>query len=157
MVVLSAQDGARLIFGQAKVAGEGLRSLVVVHITSLGVRQFLRSTPGVLEVARDYLKRNRMSVAKLTDIKEEPSQTAALAANLVAAAFSDTEACLDFYHASPFVMMSVKSGGDFAANPVVRVSLPTVLFVAMCEKLESMKAQIQPVGDELEEEQELSK
>ena len=140
--VILAHEGARLVFGQSKVSGSGLRSLIVVHMSAYGAHQFLRSTPDMLKTAKKFMQQNQLTVGSLTEIGEEPNQTVALAANLIAASYSGTEACMDFYHASPFVVMQVKAGGEFAADPVVRVSLPMVLLYAICEKLETMKAQL---------------
>jgi hypothetical protein len=140
--VILVQEGARLIFGQSKVTGDGLRSLIIVHMPAYGAHQFLRSTPDMLKTAKKFMQQNQLTVGSLTEINEEPNQTVALAANLIAASYSGTEACMDFYHASPFVVMQVKAGGEFAADPVVRVSLPMVLLYAICEKLETMKAQL---------------
>jgi hypothetical protein len=140
--VVLAHEGARLVFGQSKVTGRDLRSLIVIHMSAYGVHQFLRSTPDMLKTAKEFMQRNQLTVGDLAEINEEPNQTVALAANLVAASYSGTEACMDFYHTSPFVVMQVKAGGDFAADPVVRVSLPMVLLYAICEKLEKIKTQL---------------
>lgn len=147
MVVLDL-EGAQLVFGQSKVSGNGLRSLVIVHMSAYGVHQFLRSAPDMMETVRKFMQQNQLTAESLAKIDEEPSQTVALAANLIAASFSRTEACMDFYYASPFVVRQVKAGGDFAADPVVRVSLPMTLLYAICEKLETMKAQLLSPEDE---------
>lgn len=150
--VVLAHEGARLVFGQTKVTGHGLRSLIVIHMSAYGVHQFLRSSPDMLKTAKEFMQRNRLSVGNLMEITEEPNQTVALAANLIAASYSGTEACMDFYHASPFAVLQVKAGGEFAADPVVRVSLPMVLLYAVCEELEKIKAQLPSPDNEQEQE-----
>ena len=134
-----SHEGARIVFGQSKVSEDGLRSLVIVHMSANGIHQFLNSAPDMLRIASEYMKRSKLTAGRLSDIDNEPNQTIALAANLIAASFSATEACMDFYYASPFVVQQVKAGGDFAADPVVRVSMPMILMYAICEKLKEIK------------------
>ncbi len=140
--VVRVNDMVRLIFGQTKVGGIEPRSLVVIHLSALAVRQFLQSMPDVLATMRAYAQQSNLTKVSLVDVEKEPNQTVALAANITAASASGREACMDFYYTSPFVMLQVTKGGGFAVDPVVRVMLSTGLLLAICERLESMKADL---------------
>lgn len=135
-------DMVNLIFGQTKVGGVGFRSLLVINLSPSAVHQFLRSLQDILPTIHEYAKRSNVAKVDLTNVDQEPNQTVALTANLVAASQSGREACLDFYYSSPWVMMQVKQGGEFAAEPIVRITLSTGLLLAICEKLESVGAQL---------------
>ena len=51
-------------------------------------------------------------VQHLTSIEEEPEQTVTLFANIIGLAFAGREACLDFYHASPFSLHQVRQNKE---------------------------------------------
>jgi len=57
----------------------------------------------------------------------------------VGAAFADREACLDLYHASPYVIAELKKGAPFVAEPVVRVNLGSALACSIFETLRAME------------------
>lgn len=135
-------DMVNLIFGQTKVGGRDFRSLLVIHLSASAVHQFLRSVQDILPTIREYAKRSNLAKVDLTDVDQEPSQTVALTANLIAASHSGREGCLDFYYSSPWVMIQVKKGGDFAAEPIVRTTLSTGLLLAICERFESVGAEL---------------
>jgi hypothetical protein len=142
----------RLLFGQTKTIGSGLNTLLVIHVSFLGVRHFIKSMQdGVAKSARDFLARHAITSPNLLDISEESSQPAStvnLEANIIAMAFHGREACLDFYHASSFVWHNLGRGGKFYAEPVVRVTLPTALMMALYDSLEADKTSFP--ADELE-------
>ena len=134
-------DMVNIIFGQTKVGG-GFRSLLIINMSASAVHQFLRSLADILPTIREYAKRISLAKVDLTEVGQEPNQTVALTANLVAASQSGREACLDFYYSSPWVMMQVKKGGEFAAEPIVRITLTTGLLLAISTKLESVGAEL---------------
>ena len=74
----------------------------------------------------------------LIESLQEPTQTVGLTANIVPCAFSDAEACMDFYQLSPFMASALVAHGDVYAEPVVRVTLPTGLFVALIGRLRTL-------------------
>lgn len=134
--VLKTPSGCRLIFGQTSVGakvGKGcaLRSVIDIHISMRGVREFLSS----LESVKDALARTEIAAFHLLDELQEPEHAAGLSANLIPIAFSDEECCMDFYQLSPFVRSGLSKGGELAVEPVVRVNLPTGLFIGIVERL----------------------
>jgi hypothetical protein len=136
--VVRTNDMVNLIFGQTKVSGTEFRSLLIIHLSAAAVHQTLRSLQELLPTIRKYERFTNLAKVDLTDVDHEPSQTVALTANLVAVSHSGREACLDFYYSSPWVILQVKNGGEFASEPIVRITLSTGLLLAICEKLESV-------------------
>ncbi|MBI3372170.1 MAG: hypothetical protein HY017_10500 [Betaproteobacteria bacterium] len=138
-----SDDDIKLLFGQRKISwGSTLRSLVVIHMSSRAVRQFLRSVKGLKEPSlseiMDKLGIRREAVEG--SLGEEPEQTVAFAANVVAVAISGREACLDFYHISSFAMAAAAHSAKIPIDPVVRVDLRTGLFEALIGALYKIEA-----------------
>jgi hypothetical protein len=134
--IVSDEHMVRLLFGQRKIAGAGLRSLLVIHMTFDSIHQFLGSFEAVEKKVSEMLK--KLPDGKLAKIDEEPQQTVALAASIIVAGYSGAESCLDFYHTSPFSIQTVQAGGKLAVEPVVRVTLPTSTFLAMWSSLKQL-------------------
>jgi hypothetical protein len=131
-------DRVYLCFGQSKLTG-GLRSLLVIYMTPEAAGQFLKICEGnnFRESMTKAFQKERWPVATLATVEEEPAQTVALTANLLAAGFSGREACIDFYHASPFAMAQFRTESRrVPIYPVVRIDFPANLFVAILEALE---------------------
>src|SRR5581483_7229944 len=122
----------RLLFGQRKIAGPGLRSLLVIHMTFDSARQFLGSLDAFDKKQIDALR--MLPPGALTEIAEEPQQTVALAVNIIVTGYTGAETCLDCYHTSPFSIQKVQSGAKLALDPVVRLTLPTSIFLALWHK-----------------------
>ena len=138
--VSASEHRLSLIFGQSKVVGTGTRSLLVIEVATTFAAQIVNMIQELIENLRKYVKQHDVPALQLVDIKEEPSQTVSLAGNVVAAGYASRDACLDFYYVSPFAIQQAEAGGDFVAEPVVRVSLPTSLLLSICERLDEMKA-----------------
>lgn len=134
--IVADEQMVRLLFGQRKIAGAGLRSLLVVHMTFDAIHQFLTSLESFEKKTIELLK--RLPEGKLVDIDEEPQQTVALAANIIIAGISGAESCLDCYHTSPFSIQTVQAGGKLALEPVVRITLLTSTFLAMWSRLKEL-------------------
>jgi hypothetical protein len=73
---------------------------------------------------------------------EEPAQTVAFDANVIAVAVSDEEACLDFYHTSAFSVLHAKTLRKLAVEPVVRVTLRTVQLFGLYLRLKAADMQV---------------
>lgn len=144
------EDMVRLFFAQHRPLGEGLQSLLLVRVPFLGARQFLRAMAGIATQLKAYLEKFNIRPPTPLDIKEVPNQTVTLDANIVAAGFSAREACLDFYHVSPYVILSLSKGGDVFAEPVVRVILTTTVLASIYEVLAAKKDALP--ADEMEAE-----
>lgn len=146
--VVSDENMVKLLFGQTKVTGNGLRSLLVISMTFDAIHQLIRSLDTVAE--RTVQLREKLPVGKLIDIAEEPEQTVALAANIIVAGFSGAESCLDCYYASPFAMINVQNGGGkLALEPVVRITLPTSIYFAMWKKLKEIAPALSSLTQEV--------
>lgn len=137
-----------LVFGQRKLVGSRLRTMVVLTMSSLGVLNFLKACESIApEVLKKFVSPDL--VLKPNDFEEEPSQVVDLAANIIVAAFCGREACFDFYFVSPYVLGQLAQSGKFAVDPVVRVILQSGLASAIVESLEALKEQFPQ--DEIEQ------
>ena len=137
----------RLLFGQRKIAGMGLRSLLVIHMTFDSIKQFLTALEPLEKKHLELLK--KLPGGKLFEIGEEPQQTVALAATAAIAGFTGTESCLDFYHSSPFSIQKAQLGGKLALEPVVRVTVPTSVFFAMWQRLKELEPRLPTMSVEV--------
>lgn len=141
--VVKSEYMVRLYFGQSKSVGNGLSTLLMIHIPFVAIRQFVDSVAAGLEERSitffTFLENSMPTLLDLTKETEQPSSTVTLEANIIAFAFHGREACMDFYHASPFVWDSfLKRGGKFYAEPVVRVTLTTLLSISLIKSMESL-------------------
>jgi hypothetical protein len=130
----------RLMFGQAKIGIGLLRSLVVIHMVPGSVRQFLDSCRDFGPSARKFAVERGLPVSVLQPLSDEPPQTVALTANILAVAFADWETAMDFYSISPWAIRELANPSvrESAVDPVVRVQLPTSLFIAMLNRLDEL-------------------
>ena len=147
--VLVKGSTVKLLFGQQRVSGGGLRSMVVIHMTPNGVQQFLGSVAQVKDPSfADIAKRESIKPDELPKALEEPppGQTVGLTANLLVTAVSGDAACIDFYQASPFVMTALaRAPKKMALDPVVRVDLATSLFFGLVTELQKIARSFPPV------------
>lgn len=127
---------ARLLFGQRKI-GQGLRSLVIISLARTEAAAFLQSCRDYLPKAEKFLSDLKIEKTPLTEVAEEPDQTVSMLANIVAAAHSGEEACLDFYLSSARSKFLVvrNQASRLAVEPVVRIHLATALVVPLIERL----------------------
>lgn len=138
----------RLMFGQQRVDNDKLRSLVVVHLTRHGLRQFVSSTEKMPKPTyEDIAEKYGFEIPELDSIPEEPAQAVSLTANVVLSGMSGDDSCIDFYRASPFAVRAAEQSGKFYIDPVVRVDLPSMLFIALIRELQRRI----PAADETKE------
>ena len=141
------QRELKLIFAQETISltSPALRSMLVVHIAPNAARQFLQSLESMDSPSLDELaKRSGIEPEPLSEITNEPEQTVAFAANMVAAAVGGREACLDFYHASVFAMVNISKASKVPIDPVVRVDLRTSLLLSLRDALRELQKDFPP-------------
>lgn len=137
--VIFSKGTVKLVFAQETIT-ETLRSMLIIQMSTAGVRQFLSSLKKMNNTDFDTLVKSlNIEHEELFTPENEPEQTVALAANMVATAISGNEACLDFYSASAFVMANLATSNKVPVDPVVRVDLRTSLMVALVEKLRELE------------------
>jgi hypothetical protein len=137
----------QLLFGQKKIGlSGGLRSLIVIQMTTTAVHNFLRTLDSVDPNFRIWLDLNDVH-SQLMNIQEEPDQTVTLFANTVGLASAGRESCIDFYHASAFSLHYAQQNKKLAVDPVVRVILGSGLLIAMLDKLRELEPRL-PVDAE---------
>ena len=129
-------DTVRLMFAQKKVSG-GLRSLVIVTMTSDAINNVIKTIRAFYPTVIDLANRNGIKPRELSTISEEPLHTVSLVANLVAMAQAGRESCVDFYYMSPWVVKSIRTDqvGDVSVDPILRVDISTALLLPMLTKL----------------------
>lgn len=142
--VLASETGANFIFGQKKLVGSGLRSLIVVTMQGDALVNFADSIIGFAET-RALLEQQGIVDGKLESITEEPAQTVALSASIVYAGYSGRSSCIDFYYASPFSIQEMRQFSQLRVEPVVRVMLSTPLFLAVTTKITEIAKQFRAV------------
>jgi hypothetical protein len=136
-------DAVRLMFGQASLMSEKVRSLVIVSLSTDAVRNLLNSSEQFLPAFRGFIERNELARGTLHTFSEEPPQTVALVANLVAVTFAGREAELDFFHLAPNSLRKV-AGGEVSVDPVVRIDLATSLLAPLIEQLVTWGPELPP-------------
>jgi hypothetical protein len=145
--VVYQEDSIALLVGQRKLSSTDLRSLLVITITPEKAQHFLESidemhSPSV----EDIVKLSHLNKLDVTPVSVEPEQTFAMVSNVIGAAISGAETCLDFYHVSSFAVLAVQGSHKLALNPVVRVHLHTSLFAAAIAKMRMLLAKHQVVA-----------
>ncbi|HEY6299117.1 MAG TPA: hypothetical protein VIW95_05680 [Candidatus Binatus sp.] len=141
--VLFESDTLRIVLGQKGLVGSKIRSAVILFLSPHAAIQFLKSCEQFLPEIRKYADEHKIHEA-LVEIQDEPAHITSVAANIILAAFSGREGCLDLYNSSPFVMGIVQKGGKMALDPILRVDLTTGLLVAVLDKLEELKEHLPP-------------
>jgi hypothetical protein len=144
--LLYSNQTVRIIFGQERFNGDGLRSAVVVKMSPRAVVQLLAMIDSTMPASfvEALLGTEGVEVQKLASSTMEPAQvTVVLAANLAMPAVSGMEACIDFYQASPFALgVTMQSHSDkLAVEAVVRVDLSTGLLLGLLEELRRIRTQ----------------
>jgi len=130
----------KMLFGQKRIGGDDLRSLLVIHMSHSGATRFLTATeqltPTTLEV---MAKQAGISTEASMPIKHEPSQTIAMAAGVVMLAASPEDTTMDFYQASSFALQAMRSG-SISLDPVVRIDIRTSLLLGLISELRKFSA-----------------
>ena len=146
-----------ILFGQDRVGtSTTLRSLLSIRITSRALHSFVKSLSTMGEgkdamgPSLEVVLRNiKEKPEKPRDVVEEPQQTVAFDANIIAVAVSDEEACLDLYHTSAFSIAHAKSSRKIAVEPVVRVTIRTAQLYGLYLRLKDADEKIvQEIGAE---------
>jgi len=133
-----AEGLVRIMFGQRRISGKSLRSLVIVAMTEETARNFLSTCKDFTPKLRTYLERTSIPESTLDVQPEEPDQTVVLMANIVAIAHSGNEACIDFYHASARSLHDAisRSVNQLGVEPLVRIFLTGSLLAGTLAAIE---------------------
>lgn len=144
----------KLLFGQATRGGK-VRSLIEISMAPLAVIQLLNVIEELKNPSLEDLFRQTGEVVRtLTKFDEDPPEVARLKANMVSMGFSGSEACVDFYDASPFTMSNLQTGTATTANVagVVRIDTQTSLMHALVLGIKELVSQFPPQIKALTEE-----
>lgn len=130
----------KLLFGQATRSGK-VRSLIEISMSPLAVIQLLNVIEELKNPSlEDLFRLTGEGVRTLSVFDEDPPDVARLKANMVSMGFSGSEACIDFYDASPFTMSNLQNGAATSANvlEVVRIDTQTSLVYALVLKVKEL-------------------
>jgi hypothetical protein len=134
-------DGSivRVVFGQKRLVGDDLRSLVIVSVSPDRLRRFLDSCTTFLPELDAFIEKNCVAKPELLELNREPEQTVAVASNIITAARAGREASIDFYHTSAAAVHAMSSRDRLAIDPILRVDLSTGLLAVMLGRLNGLK------------------
>lgn len=132
----------RLFFGQTKLVGSELRSLLVVHMGLSATARFLENSEGLIASIREYCERAKVALEPQQVLEAEPNQVVAVEANILGVTFAASEATIDCYHLAPDSIHRLKVAGtasEIGLDPVVRIMLPVQALLTLYDSLESQK------------------
>lgn len=136
VTILDGSEEFRVVFGQRETIGDGLYSMIVVHMSRDALNNLSEGLSEVLGPLGKYLQTNSISVGQLFEIKRDAPQTVHFSANIVALGYASREGTMDFYSASSFALDRVrKQGRELQIDPIVRVSLPSRYMVALLQRI----------------------
>jgi hypothetical protein len=128
----------KVVFGQERIDGKGLRSAIVVQMSRNAAANFVRIADSITGPSfREVAQAVNIPEENLSAVGDEPPQALTLAANLTLSAITGHESCIDFYEASPFAMGIALRSEKLSLEPVVRVDLRTSLFLGLLKDLRS--------------------
>lgn len=135
-----SDHGFMIAFGQRRDFGKGLRSLVQIKMSAQSVTALLETCKRILDQLMEQIRLQGLPDRALTEIDEEPPQTVAMFANVVAVATSEMDACMDFYALSAFSLGGALQGQSHQVGlePILRVTLDMPLMVALLTRLKDI-------------------
>jgi hypothetical protein len=138
-----SSGAVQLLFGQRRIGGSDLRSLLVIQMSPTGAARFLATSNQLAPLSlTDMATQYGIVAEKSFQISTEPSQTVALAAGLSLMAAAADEATIDFYQASAFALSAMLHSSELALDPVVRIDLRTSLLLGLFEDLRKLTPQL---------------
>lgn len=131
----------KLYFGQCPIPGAELEALLVINMNCFAVANSITAVdamkaPNLKEIA----ELEKLLAAPPISVKTVPKQTATMTATITLAAIAGQDASVDFFKSSPFAMASAKDSGMLAVEPVVRVDMPSELFIGLIEQMRILSA-----------------
>ncbi len=137
--VVSGPGGSRLLFGQSRVDGEHLRSLILIAMTTDAVHNFAKTLETFLPSVGNYLASHGDDSEGYAEIREEPPQTVSIRATAVTCAHAGDEGCMDFYQLSPWSIHHMD--GQVGIEPMARIDLSTGLMFRVLTELTAISGE----------------
>lgn len=134
-VKCDGQD-VKFIFGQSSLGGGAWDSALVIRMNPVSAKQLSESVdhmgnPSLAQIA----EMSGFMAESLSEIHEQPRQTAYMVANFAGIGVSGHETCIDLYHASAFAMRNLHESKALEVEPVVRVDIRTSIFMSLVSEL----------------------
>lgn len=141
-----AHGTVELLFAQPRRDHpDQLRTLLVVSMSMMSTLPFIESIDRLQSPSLDEIAaKHDIAAEPLISFTSEAEQTVEVDANIVAAAFSGPESCLDFYHASAFSIAALASTNRLNMIPVVRVNTRTSLVLGLISRIRELQRQFPP-------------
>jgi hypothetical protein len=136
----------KFIFGQSSLVGGAWDSALVIRMNPVSAKQLFESVdqmgnPSLAQIAEI----SGFTAEFLSEIRDEPRQTANMVANFAGIGVSGHETCIDLYHASAFAMRNLHESGALEVEPVVRVDIRTSIFMSIVSGLAKIVQQMTPL------------
>ena len=136
--VLFGEYTVRLVFGQERIDGKGLRSAIVIQMSRASASNIVRMFDAMKDPSVDEIARlNKIAIEQLSTGLDEPPQALTVSANMSIIAISGHDACIDFYEASPFSLGVAIRSQKLALDPVVRIDLRASLVFGLMAAMRS--------------------
>lgn len=130
----------RLLFGQTKIDGSGLRALIDLQATAQALTQ-LADTMFPMPIAEGSAR------AGLYEMTSEPAQAIAVNANFFRISFGPMGACIDCYYASPFSMQAGAKSGNLQLEGALRIQTNEELFLTVVDAILSLNLHRPTAGE----------
>jgi hypothetical protein len=132
----------KLLFGQERIDGKGLRSAIVVQMSRVSGANLVRIIESMKAPSlQDVVNAEGIQSEPLSPLPDEPPQALTLSANMAIFAMTGQDSCIDFYQASPFAMAVALRAKKLQLDPVVRVEVRTPLLISLIAELRTQLAQ----------------
>jgi hypothetical protein len=135
----NGSDAVHLLFWQLTVAKKP-RSMVAVKMYAGAARRFYESSEAMRPSLEDFMRRNKVAVARVEVGPEEPAQSVSLVASLAQVSFAGFEAEVSFFHLSPYAVHNAtrRNYNQVAVEAVVQVDLSTTMLVSILDQLREL-------------------
>lgn len=134
----------KLLFAQKQPVGDDLLSMLIVTMAPESVVQLLETlNDKFMGTLREYL--SKLPAVELETFKANAPQSVALMSSVALVGFTGSTACLDFYFASPFSVQQLATIRKLSLEPVVRVTIPTGVLLALIDGLRKVGDDFKPL------------
>ncbi|EPF6052310.1 hypothetical protein ABTK95_04845 [Acinetobacter baumannii] len=127
----------KIFFCEKRFTSQDARTCLQIKIKKEAVRDFVNE----LYEADKIMADQDLKPLDLPRFESEPDQYVKLVSNVLFVSTDGSEACIDFYHISPFNKTALKNNRNFnlGVEPIVRVDLETKdlerLFKSLCNSV----------------------
>jgi hypothetical protein len=134
--VVAKTDWIKILFGQEKVAGDGLRNLLVINMSPDYAAGVVNMADQIKEPSLAQIWEKVEIAAEQSELPaSEPENTVSLNAAMALIAVDKHISCVDFMQISAFAKHAAKGSSQIALDPVVRIEFKSSLLHGLVEAL----------------------